>query len=519
MDVLDTLDIARWQFGITTVYHFLMVPLTIGLGILVAVMQTLWLRTRKPEWLRMTRFWGKVYLVNFVLGVATGLVQEFQFGLAWSEYSRFVGDVFGSLLALEALLAFFLESTFLGLWIFGWGRIPAKLHLAALWAAVVGSIVSAYFIIAANSWMQHPVGVVAGDDGRPRQVDFLAVLTNNTALAAFSHAVVAALMVAGALLVGIGLWHLRRRALAGRPTTDVDHAVWRRSVRLGGFVSLAAFLLVSLTGDWQGKLMYEQQPLKMSSAEALCETEAPAPFSLFAWAKLGSNECDDVHSYTVPGLLSFLAHSDFSTAVPGVNELQEQYAEVYGATYPDDPSFGDRAGQPVDYTPVLAVTYWSFRFMIGMGAVSAGVAAYALWSTRRGRVPTSRIGVYGSLLAVGAPFVANAAGWVFTEMGRQPFVVYPNPDVPVGEQVWFFTAQAVSPGISAAEVWTSLISLGLLYGALAVVELFLVTRLVRRGVTTGDTTPTPPAVGSSRRDDDQRADDDRADDDVLSFAY
>ena len=517
---MDVLDIARWQFGITTVYHFLMVPLTIGLGLLVAVMHTQWVRTGAPEWLRMTRFWGRVYLVNFVLGVATGLVQEFQFGLAWSAYSRFVGDVFGSLLAMEALLAFFLESTFLGLWIFGWGRIPKKLHLASLWAAVLGSVVSAYFIIAANSWMQHPVGVTVGPDGRPRQVDFLAVLTNNTALAAFSHAVVAALLVAGALLVGVGLYQLRRRALAGAAATDVDHAVWHRSVRLGGYVSLAAFALVALTGDRQGKLMYEQQPLKMSSAEALCQTAAPAPFSIFAWGKLGSNECDGVHSYTVPGLLSFLAHNDFSTAVPGVNPLQQRYAEVYGATYPDDPSFGDRAGRPIDYTPVLAVTYWSFRLMVGMGVVSAGVGAYALWATRRRRVPTSRIGAYGSLLAVGAPFAGNAAGWIFTEMGRQPFVIYPNPAVPVGRQVYFFTAQAVSPGVTAAEVWTSLTALGLLYGALAVLELVLLVRLVRRGVTSGDTSPRPPAVGSGDRDgDDPRPGDDRADDDVLSFAY
>jgi cytochrome d ubiquinol oxidase subunit I len=497
-----------------------MVPLTIGLGILVAVMHTMWVRTDKPEWLRMTRFWGRVYLINFVLGVATGLVQEFQFGLAWSEYSRFVGDVFGSLLALEALLAFFLESTFLGLWIFGWGRIPKKVHLATLWAAVVGSVVSAYFIIAANSWMQHPVGVVTDDEtGRPLQVDFLAVLTNNTALAAFSHAIVAALMVAGALLVGVGLWHLRKRKLAAQTTTDTDHAVWRRSVRLGGWVSLAAFVLVAVTGDWQGKLMYEQQPLKMSSAEALCETEAPASFSVLAWGKLGSNECDDVHSITVPYLLSYLAHGDFSTAVPGVNELQEEYSAVYGATYPDDPSFGDKAGEPIDYTPVLAVTYWSFRLMIGMGAVSAAVAAYALWATRRGRVPTSRIGVYGSLLAVAAPFVANATGWIFTEMGRQPFVVYPNPDVPVEDQVYFFTAQAVSPGITAAEVWTSLISLTVVYGALAVVELWLLTRFVRAGVTTGDGAPVPGSPPEGTPDDDVPGGRDRADDDVLSFAY
>jgi cytochrome d ubiquinol oxidase subunit I len=392
-------------------------------------------------------------------------------------------------------------------------------HLATLWAAVIGSIVSAYFIIAANSWMQHPVGVAVGEDGRPVQVDFLAVLTNNTALAAFSHAIVAALMVAGALLVGIGLWQLRRRTLAERPTTDVDHSVWRRSVRLGGFVSLAAFVLVAVTGDWQGKLMYQQQPLKMSSAEALCTTEAPAPFSIFAFGKLGSNECDDVHSWTVPYLLSYLAHGDFSTAVPGVNELQQEYAAAYGATYPDDPSFGDKAGEPIDYTPVLAVTYWNFRLMIGMGMLSAGVGAYALWATRRGRVPTNPLAVYGSLAAVAAPFVANAAGWVFTEMGRQPFVVYPNPDVPRADQVYFFTAQAVSPGVSAGEVLTSLSTLTVLYGALAVVEAWLLVRFVRRGITTGDGAPTPGHTPEGTPDDDLPGGRDQTDDDVLSFAY
>jgi cytochrome d ubiquinol oxidase subunit I len=266
--------------------------------------------------------------------------------------------------------------------------------------------------------------------------------------------------------------------------------------------------------------MYSQQPLKMSSAEALCETEAPASFSIFAVGKFGSNECDDVHSITVPYILSYLAHGDFSTAVPGVNDLQEEYAATYGETYPDDPSFGDLAGTPIDYSPLLAVTYWNFRLMIGMGALSAGVAAYALWSTRRGRVPTSRIGVYGALLAVAAPFVANASGWIFTEMGRQPFVVYPNPDVPVGEQVYFFTAQAVSPGISGGEVWTSLIALTLVYGALAVVELWLIGRFVRRGVTTGDAAPVPGSPPGGGPDDDvPGGSDGRADDDVLSFAY
>jgi cytochrome d ubiquinol oxidase subunit I len=268
--------------------------------------------------------------------------------------------------------------------------------------------------------------------------------------------------------------------------------------------------------------MYEQQPLKMSSAEALCETEAPASFSIFAFGKFGSNECDDVHSITVPYILSYLAHGDFSTAVPGVNELQQEYAEAYGATYPDDPSFGDKAGEPIDYTPLLAVTYWNFRLMIGMGAVSAAVAAYALWSTRKGRVPTWRIGVYGSLLAVAAPFVANASGWIFTEMGRQPFVVYPNPDVPRAEQVYFFTAQAVSPGVGAGEVLTSLIALATVYGALAVVELWLIVRFVRRGITTDDGAPTPGSPPEGTPDDDvdpQHRGSGRDRDDVLSFAY
>jgi cytochrome d ubiquinol oxidase subunit I len=266
--------------------------------------------------------------------------------------------------------------------------------------------------------------------------------------------------------------------------------------------------------------MYAQQPLKMSSAEALCQTEAPAPFSVFAFGKLGSNECDGVHSVTIPRILSYLAHGDFSTAVPGVNELQQQYADAYGATYPDDREhFGDQAGQPIDYTPLLAVTYWNFRLMIGMGLVSAAVAAYALWSTRKGRVPTSRIGVHGALLAVGAPFVANASGWIFTEMGRQPFVVYPNPDVPRGEQVYFFTAQAVSPGVTAGEVLTSLIALTALYGALAVVELWLITRFVRRGVTTADGAPTPGGTPEDDLPGGRDAASPDSQDDVLSFAY
>ncbi len=499
---VDVLDLARWQFGITTVYHFLVVPVTIGLGILVAGMHTAWYRTGDARWRRMTTFWGRIYLANFALGVATGLVQEFQFGLSWSEYSRFVGDVFGSLLAMEALLAFFVESTFLGLWIFGADRLPRRVHLACIWLAVGASVLSAYFIIAANSWMQHPVGVTVVD-GRPVLDDIGAVLTNNTAVAAFTHAIAGSLIVAGALAVAVGVHHLHRRS--------ADERVWRSSLRLGGIVSVAAFAALLLTGDAQAKLMYAQQPLKMSAAEALCETSAPAPLSVFAIGRLGG-ECGDVTSWTVPGLLSFLAHGDLSSPVPGVAEVQQQYQELYGATYPDDESLGDLAGTPIRYQPLLEVTYWGFRLMIAGGAAAALVAVVALWATRRGRHPRSRWWRYAGYAGVASPLLANAAGWIFTEMGRQPFVVVPNPDVPPEQRIWFFTAQAVSPGLTLAEIVISLVLLTALYGVLAAVELWLIARLVRRGTDppAADPRPTAPTAAGEQS---------TSDDDVLTLAY
>ena len=274
---MDPLDIARWQFGIVTVYHFLMVPLTIGLGTLVAILQTTWLRTGKEEYLRMTKFWGKLFLINFIMGVATGIVQEFQFGMAWSEYSRFVGDVFGAPLAMEALLAFFVESTFLGLWIFGWKKLPPRVHLACLWIAVAGSIVSAYFILVANSWMQHPVGVVMVD-GRPQMVDAWAVFTNNTALVAFFHTMTGALAVAGGFLLGISWYHLWRRRKDGIDTLDAtgrvvvgdsktipgrdkrDHAMWIKSLRIGAVVAMIAFAGSSISGDLSGNCLLYTSP-------------------------------------------------------------------------------------------------------------------------------------------------------------------------------------------------------------------------------------------------------------------
>lgn len=505
---LDPVTLARWQFGITTVYHFLMVPLTIGLGLTVAVMQTIWHRTGNEVYLRMTKFWGKLFLINVILGIATGLVQEFQFGLSWSEYSRFVGDVFGSLLALEALLAFFLESTFLGLWIFGWGRLPKRIHLATIWAAAIGSIVSAYFIIAANSWMQHPVGIDF-DDGRPVLNDIGAVLTNNTTVAAFPHAIFGSFAVAGAFLVGISWYHLYRHHRM-RLDDDIDRAVWRKSLRAGAWVSLAAFAGLVYTGDVQAKLMFEQQPMKMAAAEALCETEQPADFSIFAFGDVHVEDCEDITSVTVPGLLSFLAEGDFESEVRGINELEELYQNEYGDTYPDEEWMGDRAGEPIDYVPNLPVTYWGFRIMIGFGAMSAALSLAALWLTRGSRLPESKWLMRAAVGGIALPFVANAAGWIFTEMGRQPFVVVPNPDPDGVKGVFFYTVQAVSPHMTGGEMLTSLIALTSIYGALAAAEIALITKFVRAGT---------PGVMPEKDPQPPDQDDEDKNDDVLSFAY
>lgn len=539
---MDPLEIARWQFGITTVYHFLMVPLTIGLGLVVATLQSCWLKTRNPAYLRLTKFWGKLFLINFVMGVATGIVQEFQFGMAWSEYSRFVGDVFGAPLAMEALLAFFVESTFLGLWIFGWDRLPKLVHLATIWCATLASIVSAYFILVANSWMQHPVGVEI-IEGRPVMTDAWAVFTNNTAMITFVHTIFGALAVAGGFLFGIAWFHLYRRRRDGIDTVNakkrvvvgaragrgagrdkVDYLVWWKSLRFGGWIALVAFLGVAFSGHAQAQLMIQQQPLKMASAEAACHDGTA--FSVFSFGNLGGDKvtCENVTTVLeLPGLLSFLAHDNFTTPVAGVNTLIPQYKEQFGTHIPDKEMYGDRAGQEIDYQPVMGVTYWGFRLMITFGGLGALAAAVGLWITRKGTVPNDKWLSRLAVLSILAPFGANMAGWIFTEMGRQPFVVAPNPDPSGVDGVFMFTAAAVSPGVTAGEMLFSLITLTSVYAVLAVIEVRYLVRYIRAGVP-GAMPELDPHDGDG--DDDGGGDDgsgagrkEPGRDDVLAFAY
>lgn len=462
---MNVVDVSRWQFGITTVYHFIFVPLTIGLAPLVAGFQTAWVVTGQERWYRLTKFFGKLFLINFALGVATGIVQEFQFGMNWSEYSRFVGDIFGAPLALEGLVAFFMESTFLGLWIFGWTRLPKWVHLATIWMVAIGVNASAYFIVAANSFMQHPVGAHYNPEtGRAELHSIMAVLTNNTALAAFPHVVAGAFITAGTFVAGIAGWWMVRNARSGDERRMAEaRRLWRPAGLVGMWVIVVAGIALVYTGDVQGKLMFEQQPMKMASAESLCHTATDPEFSVLT---VGThNNCDSVtHVIEVPGVLPWLAEGKFSgVRLEGVKDLQVSYNEKFG---------------PGDYRPNLFVTYWSFRAMIGWVAGSGAIALLGLWMTRRGRVPDQRWFSWVSLLVIPTPFLANSSGWVFTEMGRQPWVVAPNP---TGDLDIRMTVQQGVSGNTAGTVLFSLIVFTLLYGVLAVVWFYLMRRYVVTG--------------------------------------
>jgi cytochrome d ubiquinol oxidase subunit I len=447
---VDQLDLARWQFGITTVYHFFFVPLTIGMAWVVAGFQTAWVRTRNPAYVGLTMFFGRLFLIIFVLGTVTGIVQEFQFGMNWSEYSRFVGDVFGAPLAFEGLLAFFLESTFIGLWIFGRDRLSPRLHLATIYLVAIGSLVSAFFILTANSWMQHPVGFVFDPaERRAELTDFGAVLTNSTALIAVYHTVSAAFLTAGAFVLGVSAWQLWRRG------HTPDAPAFRRAARVGMWVTLVAGVAVLLSGHTQGVIMTHQQPMKMAAAEALYHTEQPASFSLITIGTLdGSRE---VWSLKVPGLLSFLATGSFDGRVEGIYDLQDRYVQQFG---------------PGDYRPAIPVTYWTYRLMIGCGALAVAIAAIGLWLTRRGGQPRSPWFHRAAVAAIGLPLLANSFGWIFTEMGRQPWVVWGQ----------MRTATGVSPTVGPGTVLTSMIVFTLLYGVLAVVGVLLLRRHAEAGL-------------------------------------
>ncbi|MDQ6637723.1 MAG: cytochrome ubiquinol oxidase subunit I [Candidatus Dormibacteraeota bacterium] len=441
---MDALTLARWQFGIVTVYHFLFVPLTIGLVLLVAIMQTLHVRSHDPVYLRMTKFWGKLFLINFAMGVATGLVQEFQFGMNWSSYSRYVGDIFGAPLAIEGLLAFFLESTFLGLWIFGWERLPEKVHLTCIWLVAAGTQFSAFFILAANSWMQNPVGYhINAATGRAEMTDFFAILGNPILLVTYPHTVFGALMTGSLFVLGVSAYHLRKAE---------QRQLFQRSAVIALIAGFVASMGVIFSGHAQAQVMTQVQPMKMASAEALYQDQKGAEFSLFAIGTPdGKHLLLDV---TVPHFLSVLATSTWNGQVRGIDNIQSEYQNRFG---------------PGDYAPVIPVTYWTFRLMVAAGFLVAALTAWGLFLLRRGRLEASRRYLWLCIPAIGLPFFANSVGWIFTEMGRQPWVVFRL----------LKTANGVTPTAAAWMVATSLVTYALLYAALAIVDGYLMFKVAR----------------------------------------
>ena len=445
---MNSLDLARWQFAITTVYHFIFVPITIGMAFLVAGLQTAWFRTNKVKYLRATKFFGKLFLINFAIGVVTGIVQEFQFGMNWSSYSRFVGDVFGAPLAMEGLLAFFLESTFLGLWIFGWDRLPKKIHLASIWIAATGTLLSAYFILAANAWMQHPVGYIINEEkGRAELVDIVAVLTQNTALATFFHTIPSAAFTGGAVVAGVSAYLIIKRK-------DLEMA--RSTFKLGAITMLISFVLVAVSGDVTARIMTEQQPMKMAAAEALYDTQANAPFSLLTIGTLDGSKA--VFQLGIPSVLSFMSTGDFNGVVEGINDLESMYDEKYGAG---------------DYTPNVPLAYWSFRLMIGFGAIASLFVFLALWQMRRGGTPKGKWFGPAMYSLPFLPLLANSFGWIFTETARQPWAVFGL----------IKTEDGVSAVVSAGAVLFTMIVFTLLYGVLAFIEFGLILKVIKNGPT------------------------------------
>src|SRR5712672_2884572 len=388
-----TLDLARWQFALTSINHFFFVPVTIGLAFLTALLQTSWYRSKNPAYLRLTRFFGTLLVINVAVGVVTGLVQEFQFGMNWGAYSRLVGNVFGAPLAMEGLAAFFLESTFLGLWLFGWDKLSRRVHLLTIWLVALGSVLSAAFIMAANSWMQHPVGYKMVN-GKPQLNDIWAVFTNQVFVWGYSKVLLASLVTGAGVMLAVSAWQLRHGSA---------QEVFTRSARLALIVLVPAILFTMLVGDELGVIEAKYQPMKIAAAEAQWTTCQPCSFSLF---QIGGGNQDQTPTQilSIPHLLSLLATNHWNGKVIGLNPLQSQYSKQFGPGY---------------YIPNVFIQYWGMRTMAYIGVLVLLIGVYGLWLLRRQKLASSRLFLWVAVWAAVLPFLINSAGWLLTESGRQ----------------------------------------------------------------------------------------------------
>lgn len=441
---MNELILARLQFGVTTVYHFLFVPLTLGLSLLIAIMETMYVRTGNEMYKKMAHFWGKLFLVNFAMGVVTGIVQEFHFGMNWSEYSRFMGDIFGAPLAMEALTAFFLESTFLGLWIFGWDKLSKGLHAATIWIVAIASNLSAFWILVANSFMQSPTGYVLRN-GRAEMVDFSALLTNPYVAVQFPHTLASGLVTAGFFVMAISAYHLIRES---------NREFFRASFKIAVICAFISALAVGGTGHIQAQYLAKAQPMKLAATEALWDSANPAPFAIYA--AVDEQNKKNTTEIAVPGALSFLVYNNFAGEVKGLNDLQAEYAAKYG---------------PGQYIPPVTPLFWSFRVMVAAGGWLVGIAAICALLLATNRLESQKFILKIALWTLPVPYIANSTGWLVTELGRQPWIVFGLLRVD----------QGVSPNVPAASILTSLIGFTLLYAVLIVAAVYLMSKFARRG--------------------------------------
>ncbi len=441
---MDVLDLARLQFASTTIFHYFFVPVSIGLALIIAIMQTMYVVKKDDTYKRMAKFWGTLFLINFAVGVVTGILQEFQFGMNWSTYSRFVGDVFGPSLAIEGLAAFFLESTFIGIWVFGWDRLSKRVHLLSIWLVSLGTILSAFWILTANSFMQNPVGYEMVD-GRAQMNSFSEILLNPHVWSQFPHVLLTAFATGAFLVVGISAWKLLRKQ-------EVEF--FKKSFNIGITVATLASVIVLFTGHQQAQYIVQSQPMKLAAAEAQWNTsDDPAAFNVFA--NIDTENRVNTHELQIPGILSFFAYNEFSGSLKGMNELQAEYEEEYG---------------PGNYIPPVKTIFWSFRAMVGSGSVMLLLGLLGIFLARRETLVKNTLYLKVMVFAIALPFIANSTGWIMTEMGRQPWVVFGKMK----------TEDAVSSSVTFNEVLFSLISFTTMYSILAIVTVFLFVRHIKK---------------------------------------
>ncbi|MDD6381892.1 cytochrome ubiquinol oxidase subunit I [Mitsuokella sp.] len=445
---MEALILSRWQFAITTVYHFLFVPVTLGLSIFVALLETCYVRTKRPQWKKasrqLVRFFGTLFIINFSMGVVTGIVQEFHFGMNWSEYSRFMGDIFGAPLALEALTAFFLESTFLGIWIFGWDKLSEKAHCICIWIVAFASNLSAFWILVANSFMQHPVGY-ALNNGRAEMTDFFALVTNHYVLGEYSHTLFSAIATAGFLVLAVSAWKVLH--------DEVSRQAFTQTLKAGAIYMLIGLFATMGSGHMHAQYLAQANPMKLSSVEALWETADPAPFAIVA--DIDEENHRNNMELTVPGVFSFMLYNSPTGAVKGINQLQQEYAANYG---------------PGEYRPDVTGLFWSFRMMIGIGALMIFLGLVTLYLTWKKRPLACPLLLKALPWLLPLPYLANSFGWYVAEGGRQPWIV-------VGLQK---TADAVSPNLTGTDVWITMIGFTVLYLLLAIAAFWIAIRFVRK---------------------------------------